>query len=84
MVFSILQGALSELLEQVVFLVQLVDASKKQLNFPIIVRKELKETMRAVVRNITMVMMPSAYFKSIIKLLHHADKNVGKKVLLLI
>ncbi|XP_061353134.1 uncharacterized protein At3g06530 [Gastrolobium bilobum] len=77
----VIQRALGELMEQVVFLLQLVDARKKQLNLPVIVRKELKETMRAVVRNMTMLMIPSAYFKSIIKLLRHADINVGKKAL---
>ncbi|GAU45160.1 hypothetical protein TSUD_253930 [Trifolium subterraneum] len=46
-----------------------------------IMRKELKETTRAVVKNITMVMIPSVYFKRIIKLLHHFDKSVGKKAL---
>jgi U3 small nucleolar RNA-associated protein 10 len=75
-----LQRALGELMEHVVFLLNLVDARKKQLNFPVIMRKELKETMRAVVKNITMVMIPSVYFKTIIKLLHHSDKSVGKKV----
>ncbi|XP_015973198.1 uncharacterized protein At3g06530 [Arachis duranensis] len=77
----VIQRALSELLEHVVFLVQLVDASKKQLNLPVVMRKELKESMRAVLRNITMAMMPSSYFNSIINLLHHADKSVGKKAL---
>ena len=77
---SIFQRALGELMEHVVLLLQLVDARKKQLNFPVILRRELKETMRAVVRNLTTVMIPAGYFKSIIKLLHHADKNVGKKV----
>lgn len=67
-------------MEQVVFLLHLVDARKKQLNFPVIMRKELKETMRTVVRKITIVMIPSVYFDSIIELLHHSDTNVGKKV----
>jgi U3 small nucleolar RNA-associated protein 10 len=75
-----LQRALGELMEHVVFLLHLVDARKKQLNFPVIMRRELKETMRAVVKNITMVMIPSVYFMTIIKLLHHSDKSVGKKV----
>ncbi|KAK7276819.1 hypothetical protein RIF29_17965 [Crotalaria pallida] len=78
---DVIQRALGKLMGQIVFLLQLVDARKKQLSLPIIVRKELKETMRAIVRNITMVMIPSAYFKSIIKLLHRADKNIGKKAL---
>ncbi|CAI8586853.1 unnamed protein product [Vicia faba] len=77
----VIQTALGGLMEHVVFLLHLVDARKKQLNFPVIMRKELKETMRALVRNITMVMIPSVYFKSITKLLHHSDKNVGKKAL---
>jgi U3 small nucleolar RNA-associated protein 10 len=75
-----LQRALGELMEHVVFLLNLVDARKKQLNFPVIMRRELKETMRAVVKNITMVMIPSVYCMTIIKLLHHSDKSVGKKV----
>ncbi|TKY57272.1 U3 small nucleolar RNA-associated protein 10 [Spatholobus suberectus] len=78
---AVIQTALGELMEQVVLLLQLVDARKKQLNFPVIMRKELKETMRAVVRNLTTVMIPYIYFKNIIKLLRHPDKNVGKKAL---
>ncbi|KAL2316770.1 hypothetical protein Fmac_030646 [Flemingia macrophylla] len=78
---AVIQRALGDLMEQVVLLLQVVDARKKQLNFPVIMRKELKETMRAVVRNLTTVMIPYVYFKSIIKLLRHADKNVGKKAL---
>jgi len=75
-----LQKALGELMEQVVLFLQLVDARKKQLNIPVIMRKELKETMRAVIRNLTAVMIPYVYINSVIKLLHNADKNVGKKV----
>ncbi|WJX64702.1 hypothetical protein P8452_49448 [Trifolium repens] len=78
---AVIQRALGELMEHVVFLLNLVDARKKQLNFPVIMRRELKETMRAVVKNITMVMIPSVYFMTIIKLLHHSDKSVGKKAL---
>ncbi|RDX79717.1 hypothetical protein CR513_39830, partial [Mucuna pruriens] len=76
-----IQRALGEFMVRVVLLLQLVDARNKQLSFPVIMRKELKETMRAVVRNLTTVMIPYVYFKSIIKLLRHADKNVGKKAL---
>ncbi|XP_020222624.1 uncharacterized protein At3g06530 isoform X2 [Cajanus cajan] len=78
---AVIQRALGKLMEQVVLLLQLVDARKKQLNFPVVLRKELKETMRAVVKNLTTVMIPYVYFKSIIKLLRHADNNVGKKAL---
>ncbi|XP_027939226.1 uncharacterized protein At3g06530 [Vigna unguiculata] len=77
----VIQKALGELMEQVVLFLQLVDARKKQLNIPVIMRKELKETMRAVIRNLTAVMIPYVYINSVIKLLHNADKNVGKKAL---
>lgn len=78
---AVIQRALGELMQLVVLLLQLLDARKKQLNLSVIMRKELKETMRAVVQNLTTVMIPYVYFKSIIKLLRHADKNVGKKAL---
>lgn len=77
------QRALEELMEQVVSLLQLVDASRKQKSIPVVVRKELKECMHAVLRHITMHMIPSAYFKGIIKLLGQADGNVKKKVLMM-
>jgi len=76
----ILQSKLGELMENIVFLLHLVDARKKELNFPVVMRKELKETMRTVVRDITLVMIPLIYFKSIINLLDHSDKDVGEKV----
>lgn len=76
-----IQRALEELMEQVVSLLQLVDASRKQKSIPVVVRKELKECMHAVLRHITMHMIPSAYFKGIIKLLGQADGNVKKKAL---
>ncbi|XP_022637564.1 uncharacterized protein At3g06530 isoform X2 [Vigna radiata var. radiata] len=78
---AVIQRALGELMEQVVLLLQLVDARKKQLNIPVIVRNELKETMRAVIRILAGVMIPYVYINSITKLLHNADKNVGKKAL---
>jgi U3 small nucleolar RNA-associated protein 10 len=77
------QRTLEELMEQVVSLLQLVDASRKQKSIPVVVRKELKECMHAVLRHITMHMIPSAYFKGIIKLLGQADGNVKKKVLMM-
>jgi hypothetical protein len=75
------QGTLVELMEQVVSLFQLVDVSRRQKNIPVVVRKELTKSMHAVLRHITMDMIPSAYFKGIIKLLGQADGNVKKKVL---
>ena len=67
-------------MEQVAPLLQLVDEVRKQIGIPVAIRKELKECMRVVLRTITMRMIPSAYFKGIIKLLGHADGNVKKKV----
>ncbi|XP_044468232.1 uncharacterized protein At3g06530-like [Mangifera indica] len=74
-----IQRTLEELMEQIVFLLQYVDRRGKQLSVNVAIRKELKECMHAVLRTITMVMMPSAYFKSIINLLRNADGNVRKK-----
>ena len=76
-----LQGLLEDLMEQVGLLLQLVDTRGKQITVPVFIRKELKERMRSVFRSITSLMIPSACFKGIIRLLHHADKNVGKKVI---
>lgn len=76
-----IQRKLEELMEQVVPLLQLVDASRKQISIPVAIRKELKECTRVVSRTITLHMIPSAYFKGIIKLLGHADGNVKKKAL---
>nr|XP_023877249.1 uncharacterized protein At3g06530 [Quercus suber] len=76
-----IQRKLEDLMEQVAPLLQLVDESRKQISIPVAIRKELKECMRVVLRTITMCMIPSAYFKGIIKLLGHADGNVKKKVL---
>ena len=67
-------------MEQVGFLFQLVDARRKQMTVPAVIRKELKDCIRAVLRIITSLMLPSAYFEGIVRLLHHEDKNLGKKV----
>ncbi|KAL5745887.1 hypothetical protein ACOSP7_027033 [Xanthoceras sorbifolium] len=77
----IIQRKLEELMEQVVSLLQDVDTKRKQLNVSIAVRKEVKECMHAVLRTITMVMTPSAYFRGIINLLSNADDSVRKKAL---
>lgn len=75
----ILQRTLGELMEQVVLLSQLVDASRKEI-YIVVIRKELKECLRAVLKCITMHMIPSAYFKGIIRLLGHTDGKVKRKV----
>ncbi|KAB1204141.1 hypothetical protein CJ030_MR8G004038 [Morella rubra] len=76
-----IQRTLEELLEQVVSLTQLVDASRKQINVHVVIRKELKNCVHAVLRPITLHMIPSAFFNSIIKLLGGTDGNVKKKAL---
>ncbi|KAH9647913.1 hypothetical protein KPL70_025376 [Citrus sinensis] len=76
-----IQRKLEELMEQVVFLLQFVETRKKQMSVPITTRKDLKECMRAVLRTVTKVMNPAAYFKGIVNLLGNADGNVKKKAL---
>lgn len=58
-----------------------MDASRKQINVHVVIRKELKNCVHAVLRPITLHMIPSAFFNSIIKLLGGTDGNVKKKVL---
>lgn len=77
-----LQNTLEDLMAQVVFVLQLVDAKGKKTSIPVVFRKELKDCMHAVLRTITKFIIPSAYFQGIIKLLGHADKSIAKKVLL--
>ena len=67
-------------MEHVVSNLQLVDSRRKHLSFPTIIRKDLKECMRTVLKNITKGLMPSAYFRVMIKLLRHADNSVRRKV----
>ncbi|KAI8564500.1 hypothetical protein RHMOL_Rhmol03G0186500 [Rhododendron molle] len=75
------QRALGALMECIVSHLQLVDSSKKHVNFSTVVRKELKELMHTVLKNITKGLMPSTYFNGIIKLLKHADRSVRRKAL---
>ncbi|KAF7845346.1 uncharacterized protein G2W53_002251 [Senna tora] len=79
---DVIQRELGHLMERIVLLWQLVYSRKKQLHdFPAIMRKELKDSMFAAVKNITLVMIPSTYFRTIMKLLRHPDKNVGERAL---
>lgn len=81
MLALILQSLLEDLMEQIGILLQLVDARRKQMSIPVVLREELRDCMHAVLRTITSFMIPAAYFEGIIRLLRHADKNLGKKVL---
>lgn len=74
------QETLEELMEQVVSVSQLVDASKKQKAVPSLVVKGLKEKIRSVLMDITRCMTPTSYFGAIIKLIHSVDQEVEKKV----
>ncbi|GLT39857.1 hypothetical protein SLA2020_140240 [Shorea laevis] len=76
-----IQEKLEELMKHVLSLFQVVDARRKQINIPVIMRKELRARMDSILRNITMVMTPTAYFQAITNLLGHADGNVRKKAL---
>lgn len=80
---TILQGTLQELMEHVVSLLQQLDTRRKQITVPSIVRKKLNECLSAVLKNITMVIAPSAYFRGIINLIGHSDGSVHKKVQML-
>ncbi|KAF5959772.1 hypothetical protein HYC85_000981 [Camellia sinensis] len=76
-----IQRTLEELMEQVVSHLQLVDSRRKQLSFPAVIRKELKDHMHTVLKNITKGLMPSSYFQGMIKLLRHANRSVRRKAL---
>lgn len=58
---------------------QLVESNGKQMSAPLI-RKELKERIRSVLKAIAKCLRPSICFKIVIQLLGHADINVKKKV----
>lgn len=71
-------------MEQIVSLLLLVDANKKQMGVPSSIRNVLKETMHSLLLNITKAMTPSSYFSGMIKLLVSKDDDVRKKVRCLI
>ncbi|XP_022943098.1 uncharacterized protein At3g06530 [Cucurbita moschata] len=79
-----IQSILGELLEQVVYQVQLVDTRSQEIGIPVAIRKEIRENMHAILRSITRVMSPSAFFRSTMNLLGHNNRNVGKKALSLL
>lgn len=77
-----IQGTLEELMEQVVYLWQLID-TKKEIAAPAFIREGLKYHLNAVMITTTTAMIPSSYFKGMIKLLDNADRSVKKKALVL-
>ncbi|KAL7108552.1 hypothetical protein ACP275_06G119200 [Erythranthe tilingii] len=65
-----IQNMVGELMEQVVYHLQLVDANKKH---------SLKENIRAVLRTLTKGLPPSTYFNVIKELINHGDSDMKKK-----
>ncbi|KAK4436389.1 hypothetical protein Salat_0802600 [Sesamum alatum] len=78
---SHIQSMVGELLEQVVYHLRLVDLKKKHIGVPAMVKSELKEYIRDVLKTLTRDLLPSTYFKVIVKLIRNVDKNVRKKAL---
>lgn len=76
-----LQRTAGELTEQIVSHLQLVDSRRKRIGLPSSIGKEIKERIRTILKSITRGLLPSAYFKVIIKLLDHASNNVKRKVM---
>ncbi|XP_010275398.1 PREDICTED: uncharacterized protein At3g06530 isoform X2 [Nelumbo nucifera] len=76
-----IQRMLGILMEQVVSYTQIFSSRSKEINIPIAIRKELKEYVDTVLREITKSVIPSAYFEGITLLLRHSDRNVRKKAL---
>ncbi|KAG8390231.1 hypothetical protein BUALT_Bualt01G0062300 [Buddleja alternifolia] len=76
-----IQSMVGELMEQVVYHLQLVDSKKKNIGVPAVIKSELKEYIRVVLKTLTKGLQPSTYFKVIIKLISHVDEDVRKKAL---
>lgn len=67
-------------MEQVVSLLQVVDARRKQIGIPVATWKDFRACVDAILKTITMTMIPSTCFECITKLLGNADGTVRKKV----
>ncbi|OMO94842.1 hypothetical protein CCACVL1_05773 [Corchorus capsularis] len=76
-----IQRTLGELMEQLVSLLQEVDARRKQLGISVAIWKEFKACVRAILKTITMAITPSTCFECITKLLGNSDGTVRKKAL---
>ncbi|KAK4480629.1 hypothetical protein RD792_013707 [Penstemon davidsonii] len=76
-----LQTLVGDLMEHVVFHLQLLDFKKKHIGVPAVIKNELKEYIRSVLKTITKGLLPSTYFEVIIKLIDHVDRNMRKKAL---
>ncbi|XP_075484364.1 uncharacterized protein At3g06530 isoform X1 [Primulina tabacum] len=76
-----IQNVFGQLMEQVVFHLQLVDFKYKHVDVPAVIMKELKQYIHTILKTVTKGLLPSTYFNVIIKLIGHADDNVKKKAL---
>lgn len=76
-----IQNVFGQLMEQVVFHLQLVDFKNKHVDVPAVIKKELKQYIHTILKTVTKGLLPSTYFNVIIKLIGHADDNVKKKAL---
>lgn len=68
-----------DLMEQVVYHLHLMDL-KKQIGFPALIKIELKEFIRGVLKTVVKALLPSTYFDVTITLISHVESNVRKKV----
>ncbi|XP_051122807.1 uncharacterized protein At3g06530 [Andrographis paniculata] len=76
-----IQTTFGELVEEVVYHLQLVDMKKKHVGVLVVLKTELKEHIRDVLKTLTKSLQPFAYFEVIGKLIGHDDKDVTKKAL---
>lgn len=71
-------------MEQLVFLLQLVDLKRRKMTLSSFLKKELKENMHIMLKNIAMRLTPTTYFGVITQLLRCPDKHVAKKAIRLL
>ncbi|XP_071732709.1 uncharacterized protein At3g06530 isoform X2 [Rutidosis leptorrhynchoides] len=76
-----IQATTGALMEHVATYLQLTGSKKKEHGVTTSVEKDLKELTHAVLTSIRKGLLPSTFFKVIIKLLGHADPNLRKKAL---
>lgn len=76
-----IQGTLCELMVQVVSCWKLVDSSGKTKSVPTFLKKGLKELIHSALMKTTKGMLPSSFFRGIIRLLVQQDKVTRKKAL---
>ncbi|RAL52010.1 hypothetical protein DM860_016508 [Cuscuta australis] len=75
-----LQPTIGAIFEHMVSHLLLVESKKHQMGTPII-RKELRENIRSVLKAVSKCLRPPIYFNIVVQLLENADINVKKKAL---